>query len=58
METKHPSHDIRVSLDSYDEICENCGATDRDWGSLAQSCLKNPDTMNEWEKLVQWLNKQ
>jgi hypothetical protein len=43
--SKHPSHDTSFSWDAstYDEICENCGATDQvpgGWGKLAESCPK------------------
>jgi hypothetical protein len=38
----HPTHKTRISIDasSYDEICVNCGATDRigSWGDLAKPC--------------------
>ncbi|MBU6321203.1 hypothetical protein KGO04_01515, partial [Patescibacteria group bacterium] len=42
----HPSHETRISLDAstYDEICVNCGATDRvpgGWGNLAFPCPKS-----------------
>lgn len=40
---KHPSHKTRFSMDAstFDEICENCGATDEvpgGWGLLAEPC--------------------
>lgn len=43
----HPSHKTRISMgaSSYDEICENCGATDQvpgGWGALAYPC-PNPE---------------
>lgn len=38
----HPSHKTRFSdASSFDEICENCGATDQvpgGWGALAYPC--------------------
>ncbi len=39
----HPSHKTRISLgaSSFDEVCENCGATDEvpgGWGKLAEPC--------------------
>lgn len=41
---KHPSHKTRFSDSSfYDEVCVNCGATDRvpgGWGDLAKPCPK------------------
>jgi hypothetical protein len=47
MSGKHPSHRTRVSFDAstYDEVCVNCGATDKvpgGWGELANPC-PNPD---------------
>jgi hypothetical protein len=43
MNSKHPSHVTRISMDAstYDEICINCGATDEvpgGWGALARPC--------------------
>lgn len=41
---KHPSHKTRISFgaSSYDEICDECGATDKlgSWGLLALPCPK------------------
>lgn len=43
MDTKHDSHVTRFSMDasSWDEICVNCGNTDKvpgGWGELARPC--------------------
>lgn len=54
---KHSSHVTRVSdASSFDEICVNCGATDKvpgDWGKLADPCSnpvgKGGMTYEEWE---------
>lgn len=55
----HPSHVVRFSWDAsfYDEICVNCGATDRvpgGWGKLAEPCLnligKGGLTFREWQR--------
>lgn len=49
METKdelHSSHETRISdASSFDEICVNCGATDRigSWGKLAYPCSNPPE---------------
>lgn len=43
-QSKHDSHDIRISIDmsSYDEICINCGAKAKyslgGWGKLVEEC--------------------
>lgn len=44
---RHPSHVTRFSWDTstYDEICINCGATDKvlgGWGDLADPCPNPP----------------
>jgi hypothetical protein len=45
MSGPHPSHVTRISdASSFDEICVNCGATDRlgSWGDLAKPCPSAP----------------
>lgn len=43
MKGPHPSHITRFSdASTFDEICINCGATDRlgSWGLLAEPCVE------------------
>lgn len=45
--TVHLTHETRISdASSFDEICVNCGATDKvpgGFGALAFPCSKKPD---------------
>lgn len=53
---KHPTHRTKISLDasSYDEICVNCGATDRigSWGKLAEPCSKPSINVAKMQKTL------
>lgn len=58
---RHPSHETRFSMDAstYDEVCVNCGATDKvpgGWGLLAEPCAavesKSPVSEKEFQHQV------
>lgn len=48
---KHPSHHTRSSdASTFDEVCEQCGATDisgAGWGKLAEPCPNPPATVEQ-----------